>query len=64
MSIAHGDERTPESLLDFDKFKWNDDEGLGSTSTAPGENGELLCHFTFTRYSHESFSPEIIGGAR
>lgn len=43
--------RTPASLLDFDKFKWYDNEGLGSASAAPGENGELLCHFTFTSYT-------------
>lgn len=52
------------SLLDLHKFKWNNHEGLGSASAAPGENRELLCHFTFTRHLQECFPPEIIGGAK
>ena len=52
------------SLLDLHKFKWNNHEGLGSASAAPGENRKLLCHFTFTRHLQECFPPEIIGGAK
>jgi hypothetical protein len=52
------------SSLDLNKFKWNDNEGLGSASAAPGENRELLCHFIFTRHLQECLPPEIIRGAK
>lgn len=63
MTCEHSTRRSEEQgLLDLYEFKRYNHEGLGSASAAPGENRELLCHFTFTRHPQECFSPEIIGG--